>query len=53
MVNVLSIWSKLNEWSESLKAWIFEHYNNPLLWVGLVVGGLILFTATYNALHKD
>ena len=49
----LTIWSKLNEWSEALKAWIFDNYSNPLLWIGIIVGGMCIFFATYNALHKD
>ena len=49
----LSIWSAMNDAAEEFKQWIFDHYNNPLLWVGLIVIGLAVFTMTYNTLNRD
>ncbi len=49
----LSIMSKLEEWSEAIKAWIFENYSNPLLWVGIVIGGVVIFKTLFTVLNKD
>lgn len=45
--------AKLEKFVEPLREWIFKHYNNPLLWVTLFVGGLIIFRIAYEALNKD
>lgn len=34
------------------KDFILDHYENPFLWLGLFVGGLLVFALTYNALTK-
>lgn len=52
-MQVLTIWETLNEWSDGFRSWLFEHYNNPLLWVGIVVGGFIIFKAVYSTLNRD
>ncbi len=52
-MQMLTIWEKLNEWSDSFQAWIFEHYNNPLLWLGIVAVGFIIFKAVFSTLNKD
>ena len=53
LVEVLSIWEKLEEWSEGLKQWIFANYSNPLLWIGIVGGGFLIFKAVFSALNTD
>lgn len=50
---VLSLWENLERASENFKGWIIENGNNPLLWTGLFLLGLVIFAFTYNALHKD
>ena len=52
-MQILNLWDKLSEWSEGLKAWIFDHYNNPLLWVGIIVVGFLIFKAVFSTLNKD
>lgn len=50
---MLTIMERLNEIAENFKGWIMANQNNALLWVGLFVGGLLLFFYTYNALNKN
>jgi hypothetical protein len=48
-----SIWKTLEEAAESSKNWIIAHQSNPLLWIGLFLGGLLIFSLVYNALQKE
>lgn len=48
-----SILDKLNEWIEPFKNWVMENHSNPVFWIGAVLLGLLVFSFTYNALHKD
>lgn len=50
---ILSIWENINEIADNVKEWIIEHSTNPILWVGLFFLGILIFTTTYRALHKD
>ncbi len=50
---ILSIIDTINEWIEPFRSWIMANHDNPFLWAGLVVLGLIIFTFTYNSLHRD
>ena len=50
---ILSIIDNLNEWVEPFHAWLDNNHMNPLLWLGLFLGGLAVFFMTYEALHKD
>lgn len=52
-MQILNLWDKLQEWSDSFQAWLFEHYNNPLLWIGIVVVGFLIFRGVYSTLNKD
>lgn len=49
---VLKIMDKLNEWSESLKEFMLKNDGNIVLFVALFLGGVAIFSITYNALHK-
>lgn len=49
----MSIFSKLEEWSEKIKSFIFDNYSNPLLWVGILAVGLFLFATMFASLNKD
>jgi hypothetical protein len=53
LFQVLSVWEKLEEWSEGLKQWIFANYSNPLLWIGIVGGGFLIFKAVFSALNTE
>ena len=50
---ILNIIDTINEWIEPFRSWIMNNHDNPFLWAGLVILGLLVFTFTYNALHKD
>lgn len=50
---VLNLFKTLEKASENFKDWIIENGNNPFLWAGLFLLGLVIFGFTYNALHKD
>lgn len=53
MLQVLTLWETLEEYSNKLRDWIFANYSNPLLWIGLVVGGFLIFKAVFSALNTD
>ena len=50
---ILGIVDKLNEIAEPFKDFIMNNHNNPLLWLGLFLIGLVIFWLTYSALNKD
>ena len=39
--------------AENLKGFIIENGSNPVLWLVLFLGGLLIFWAVYNSLHKN
>ncbi len=49
---MLSIMDTANEIAENFKGWIIANQSNPLLWMGIIIGGLIIFGITYDALSK-
>lgn len=53
MWQFLSLWSTLEDYSNKLKEWIFANYSNPLLWIGLVGGGFLIFKAVFSALNTE
>lgn len=53
LISVLSIFSKLQEWSDKFKSWIMDNYSNPILWVGILGGGFLFYKIMYGALNKD
>lgn len=50
---ILNIVDSINDASERFQDWIVANGSNPILWIGLFFGGVLLFFITYNALHKD
>lgn len=50
---MLTIVDKLNEISENFKGWMVANESNPLLWIGLFFGGILVFWFTYNSLSKN
>lgn len=52
-MQILNLWDTLEEWSNNFRAWLFEHYNNPLLWIGIVVIGVVVFKSVYATLNRD
>ena len=53
LLQVLSLWETLEEYSNKLRDWIFANYSNPLLWIGLVGGGFLIFKAVFSALNTE
>lgn len=53
LLQVLTLWETLEEYSNRLRDWIFANYSNPLLWIGLVGGGFLIFKAVFSALNTD
>jgi len=43
----------IKEFFESIKSWIFEHGDNPFIWLGMFLLGLLIFWLAYGALNKD
>ena len=50
---MLDIWTKLNEWSESMKEYMVANDQNVLLYTGLFLTGLAIFAIVFNMLNKD
>lgn len=50
---MLNIIDSINKVAESFKGWIIENGSNPILWIGIILGGLAIFGITYNALSKN
>lgn len=53
LVGTLSIMKKLQEWSDKFKDFIMKNYSNPILWVGILVFGILLFKVLYGGLNKN
>lgn len=53
LLQVLTLWETLEEYSDKLKNWIFNNYSNPLLWIGIVGGGFLIFKAVFSALNTE
>ena len=49
---LLDAFGTLNEWSEKLKMWIFDHYTDPSLWLFLFIILLTIVMMGYNYLHR-
>jgi len=53
----LSVWTNISDWFvdffDKAKDFLLDNSRNPILWVGLVILGLLIFEFTYKALHKD
>lgn len=49
----LSIIDKLNEWIEPFKAWIMRNHGNPVMWLGFVLIGILVFSIVFGALHRN
>ena len=50
---ILSIWTKLEEWSESLKAFMLDHDQNVILYTALFIVGLVIFVIVFNMMNKE
>jgi len=48
---ILNLWESLEKISDYFRAWIVNN-SSPLLMIGLFLGGLLVFSLTWKALHK-
>ena len=49
----LNIIDSLNKVMEKFKAFVFEHYDNPFMWLGFFLIGLAIFGIVYSSLQKE
>ncbi len=47
-----NIWKWLEDVMNTFKDFVLDHYENPLMWLGFFLLGILVFTLTYNALTK-
>ncbi len=50
---MLTIKETITNIPENFKNFIIENNTNPLLWICLFFGGVLIFFLTYNALNKN
>ncbi len=53
MVYLLDIMKTLEVWSEKLKKFIMDNYGNPLLWIGVLGGGILILSLAFGTINKD
>jgi len=53
----LSIIDSIKEFFGNIKEWFVENNSdagsNPILWIGIILVGLLIFELVFQALHKD
>lgn len=49
----LSIIDKINEWVEPFRNWVIANHSNPVMWLGFILIGILIFSITFGALHKN
>lgn len=50
---LLNIIESLETAGDRVKAFLIDSEQNPIVWMGLFIFGLVVFFFTYNALHKE
>lgn len=48
---ILNLWENLQKISDRFRDWIVSN-SSPLLMIGLFLGGLLIFSIAWRALHK-
>ncbi len=48
---ILGIAETFNDFIKNVKDFFNDNYNNPLLWLGIVLGVLVIFGVAYTSLH--
>ena len=49
---ILTIWENLEKWSADFKQFILDNNSNPLLWIGLLGGGLLVCYLVFEAISS-
>lgn len=50
---ILNLWEAINKVAGNFRDFIIENGQNPILWTGLFLLGLVIFGITYRALNKN
>jgi len=50
---ILSLTQTITSLANNFKGFIIENSTNPVLWSVLFFGGILIFWAVYNSLHKN
>ena len=50
---VLKVVDTINKWIEPFKGFISKHHDNPLLWLGLFLGGIAIWSVVFGILHQN
>lgn len=53
MLEVLSLWTKLTEWSNDLKEYMIHNDKSVIVYGGIFLIGLAIFAIVYSALNKN
>lgn len=53
LIQTLGIIDTLEEWITPVREWLFKHYSNPILWLGIFIVLLLIFKLAYVALQKE
>ena len=52
---MIAIWEAIRDWfigiGDSVREFFIAYGGNPLLWVGIIIGGLVVFQLTHQALR--
>ncbi len=48
---ILSILDRLNRWIEPFRRWVIGNHDNPMMWLGFALIGIIIFSVTFGILH--
>jgi hypothetical protein len=49
---ILNLWDSIQKIADNFKDWIIEN-SSPVLMIALFLGGLLIFSLTWTALHKN
>lgn len=50
---LLNIVDKIDEFIEPFKRFVDKNYDNPLMWFGFLLLGLLMFSVVFGALHRN
>lgn len=50
---VLTIWENIEKFLVDVKQFFIDHTHDPVLWIGIIIVGLIIFEIVFQALHKE
>lgn len=48
---ILNFVNDVSNFFGDIKRWFLNNYDNPLLWLGIVLGVITIFGIAYSAIH--